>query len=148
MHRKLKSHPALGGQSHLATITCENLACIALLDRGPEGPVSSNKRLQFDMIGYVLLTQLKVFSIIKSKQKPSTYDIRAISVGKCIQIIRGFFLLKILFSKGFFHKMREKPREKPKGISLPRSGHPARDSYLLVARPEGRTIQSNIGLGE
>ena len=55
------------------------------------------------------------------------------SGGKCIQIIKGLFLFKILFSKGFFHKMRENP----KAILLPRSSHPVRDSYLLIARPEG-----------
>ena len=87
----------------------------------------SNKRMQFDMISLVL-TELKVFSINISKQKPST-----MSGVKCIQIIKGLFLFKILFSKGFFHKMRENP----KAILLPRSSHPVRDSYLLIARPEG-----------
>ena len=48
------------------------------------------------------------------------------SGSKYIQIIKGFFLLKI-----FFHKMRKKP----KAILLP--SHPTRDSYFLVADMNG-----------
>ena len=49
-----------------------------------------------------------------------------------MQIIKGFFIFKVLYLKGFFHKMRENP----KATLLPRSSHPVRDSYLLIARPE------------
>ena len=85
-----------------------------------------------NLVWFVMPTELKVFNINISKQMPSTMTLRLLNDitirGKCIQIIKSFFLLKILFSIGFFHKMRENP----KAILLPRSSHPTRDSYLLV----------------
>ena len=65
--------------------------------------------MQFGLISYDL-TELKVFSINISKQKLSIITLRLLielSGGKYTQKIKGFFLLKILFSKEFFHKMRK-----------------------------------------
>ena len=51
----------------------------------------------------------------------------------CIQIIKGFFPLQ----NPIFKRIFPQNERNPKVILLPRSIHPVRDSYLLIARPEG-----------